>query len=315
MWPLPVFFLLSYLPWILCERLVTIVNQCPDAIPLYINGQSQGTLARGGTIDQTYPDNWTGLVYTTANNGEANGAKTTRAGFYGQTNYYYVVKEQAAMNTGISIVPRILAKVRAFCASVACDSLACPSSYNQAPSSFPSPTAQSPSSPLFSCPGMNVGYTITFCPEKVFPPPAGTVNIHPSGISSKCIDVRGGIFKEGTPVQIYDCNKTPSQRWVASRTAKSTQIQLAGTNYCLDAGSNPNSGSKLKIMNCQSNSASQTWVWDGTKAKFGAKSNALNHFLQTFCLIFCRSMPGPNEWVVHQRECSSDLDMSDYGKE
>jgi len=32
----------------------------------------------------------------------------------------------------------------------------------------------------------------------------------------------------------YDCNGTPAQKWIIQ--SGSTKVQLAGTNYCLDAG-------------------------------------------------------------------------------
>lgn len=67
-------------------RIITILNRCPSAIPLYINGQSQGDPlpARTGATNRTYEDTWQGLIYTTAGGGESNGAASTRAGFYGQ---------------------------------------------------------------------------------------------------------------------------------------------------------------------------------------------------------------------------------------
>ncbi|MDP9799736.1 serine/threonine protein kinase [Catenuloplanes nepalensis] len=34
--------------------------------------------------------------------------------------------------------------------------------------------------------------------------------------SGKCLDVTGGIFDNGTPVQLYDCNGTPAQKWLLS---------------------------------------------------------------------------------------------------
>ena len=36
------------------------------------------------------------------------------------------------------------------------------------------------------------------------PPPAGTHQLHPNGNTSKCLDVQGGVFANGTPVQVCD---------------------------------------------------------------------------------------------------------------
>ena len=49
-----------------------------------------------------------------------------------------------------------------------------------------------------------------------------------------CLDVRGAVFENGTPVQVYECNGTPAQDWYLNWG--STKVRLAGTNFCLDAG-------------------------------------------------------------------------------
>eukprot|EP00914_Ancora_sagittata_P001072 GHVO01002830.1.p1 GENE.GHVO01002830.1~~GHVO01002830.1.p1 ORF type:complete len:287 (-),score=7.29 GHVO01002830.1:45-905(-) len=83
--------------------------------------------------------------------------------------------------------------------------------------------------------------------------------VHPNGDTSKCIDVSGATFANGTPVEIYDCNETNAQRWVISRG--STKVQVAGTNYCLDAGSTPGDGTKMKIWECYDNLSAQQWYF------------------------------------------------------
>jgi len=35
----------------------------------------------------------------------------------------------------------------------------------------------------------------------------------PTFAGFRCVEVRGGVALEGTPIQIFDCNKTASQRW------------------------------------------------------------------------------------------------------
>lgn len=40
---------------------------------------------------------------------------------------------------------------------------------------------------------------------------------------------------DGTPVQVYECNGTGAQKWELTRGQ--TAVRLAGTNFCLDAGS------------------------------------------------------------------------------
>lgn len=73
--------------------------------------------------------------------------------------------------------------------------------------------------------------------------------IHPDGDPNFCLDVRGGVFENGTPVQIYRCNGTPAQVWNVNQ--EDTKIQLFGTKFCLAAGSMPgNSGVPTKIWQC-----------------------------------------------------------------
>lgn len=69
-------------------RLYTIVNKCPMDINLIVNGQSQGNLAaKGGLVTKTYPENWSGIIYTDTNGGDpATGEFTTRAGFHGEAS-------------------------------------------------------------------------------------------------------------------------------------------------------------------------------------------------------------------------------------
>ncbi|KAJ3554495.1 hypothetical protein NM688_g3080 [Phlebia brevispora] len=94
------------------------------------------------------------------------------------------------------------------------------------------------------------------------PPSGGSGNrIHPNGDTSKCLDVQGGNFADGTPVQIYDCNGTGAQNWVINSGV--TAVQVAGTNYCLDAGDTPGDGTQMKIWECYSGIPAQTWYYTG----------------------------------------------------
>jgi hypothetical protein len=40
-------------------------------------------------------------------------------------------------------------------------------------------------------------------------------------------------------------------------------IRLSGTNFCLDAGSNPASGTLMKIWQCYDGAPQQTWTYTG----------------------------------------------------
>ncbi|KAF9466905.1 G-X-X-X-Q-X-W domain-containing protein [Collybia nuda] len=242
-------------------RVFTITNRCPLPVTLYVSGGRQGTLnADGGTTQREFPEDWSGYIYTDANGG--NGEKServARAGFYGPNDYYYIVVDPYRANTGISIIPK--APVHdGFCGPISVDTGTFSSAYQTTPfpDGFPPVTSNSPSSPLYSCPGTDIEYEVIFCPAGVFPR-TGAVAIHPNGNTSKCLDVRGSIFANGTPVQIYDCNGTAAQKWTIN--ASTTKIVLAGTEFCLDAGSNPGNNVGMKIWRCYDDLPAQAWLY------------------------------------------------------
>ncbi|KAF9456845.1 ricin B lectin domain-containing protein [Collybia nuda] len=240
----------------LATRKYSIVNSCPSAVTLYINGESQGLLAaNGGTTTRDFPNTWSGFIYTDANGGNQNGAGTTRAGF--SSNYYYMVADTQGFNTGISITP----VNRGYCFIAQCDTVTCPDAFQQPPTRFPLPQSGiPPQSPLFECPQADTGYFITFCPSGRFPnTQTGANAIHPNGNSNKCLDVKGTVFQNGTPVQIYDCNGTQAQKWAVQRG--NTKVKLSGTNYCLDAGSTPGKGVGMKIWQCYDNLPALVWYY------------------------------------------------------
>ena len=57
----------------------------------------------------------------------------------------------------------------------------------------------------------------------------------------------------------YDCNGTNAQKWIINRGT--TAVQVAGTNYCLDAGTTPGNGVQMKIWQCYSGLLQQTWYY------------------------------------------------------
>jgi len=73
------------------------------------------------------------------------------------------------------------------------------------------------------------------------------------------LDVRGAVLANGTPVQIFDCNGTPAQQWVIG--LGEGPVVLAGTNFCLDAGSAPANGVGMKIWECFSALPAQDWFY------------------------------------------------------
>ncbi|KAH6885084.1 carbohydrate-binding module family 13 protein [Coprinopsis sp. MPI-PUGE-AT-0042] len=80
----------------------------------------------------------------------------------------------------------------------------------------------------------------------------------------KCLDVAGnrlnGFIANGTAVQIFNCMEgSKFQNWVINNG--STKVQLAGTQFCLDAGSAPANGVGLKVWQCYDALPAQQWYF------------------------------------------------------
>lgn len=77
----------------------------------------------------------------------------------------------------------------------------------------------------------------------------------------------------------FDCNGTAAQNWVIQ--PGTTQVKVAGQNFCLDAGSeymrafihaprlkkfvDPSNGLKMKIWTCYPGLPAQTWYYTDDK--------------------------------------------------
>ncbi|KAF8999269.1 ricin B lectin domain-containing protein [Cyathus striatus] len=239
-----------------------IHNACPTPVNLFIAGNFDSVIGTGGSITKSLSPG-AGFFYTDAHGGFQNGS-ATRAGFFGDYHYYYIVKDSDHFNTGISIAPRGGVSRMGFCPVAECTDANC-ITFTQPPTNFPAPSGNlPPNPPLFSCPFDNISYDITIW------------HIHPDfDHIDKCLDVRGAKLENGTPVQIYDCNGTPAQNWYINRG--STKIQLANTNFCLDAGSNPGNGIGMKIWQCYDNlPAHQWWFTDDNRIALQGKGQCLD---------------------------------------
>ncbi|KAJ3544947.1 hypothetical protein NM688_g5683 [Phlebia brevispora] len=241
-----------------------IHNNCVSPVLLYIGtpGVYDSAILPGSNTTKFLGLD-AGPFFTDAHCGDQSGA-ATRAGFNLDTYNYYIIKDKDHFNTAISIRPSPSLPGQA-CDAVECDDVNCITAFTSPPTNFPTIEATLPSSPLYSCPYDNVTYHITFCPQGPWttPSPAAIAQIHPDNHNDKCLDVRAGVFANGTAVQIYDCNGTPAQDWIVNLNLGSTssQIQLANTDFCLDAGSSAQNGAGLKIMQCADNLTAQEWVW------------------------------------------------------
>ncbi|KAI9318280.1 ricin B lectin domain-containing protein [Zopfochytrium polystomum] len=83
--------------------------------------------------------------------------------------------------------------------------------------------------------------------------PDGTIRT-PRGF---CLDNTNGQLVDGNPVQVFDCNGTPAQKWIyrSDRTIFNLQSQRCLDN---DSGRQQN-GNKVQMWTCQNGNPSQTW--------------------------------------------------------
>ncbi|MFF7636251.1 RICIN domain-containing protein [Kitasatospora sp. NPDC008050] len=82
-----------------------------------------------------------------------------------------------------------------------------------------------------------------------------------NGGSGKCLDVRNGGTADGTPVQLYTCNGTASQRWVIFTSPDGSYDRLYNrqSKKCLDVSNSGTSlGTPVQIWTCNGSGA-QTW--------------------------------------------------------
>ncbi|KAH6890194.1 G-X-X-X-Q-X-W domain-containing protein [Coprinopsis sp. MPI-PUGE-AT-0042] len=245
----------------------TVTNSCPTAIELFIGGTSQGNLATGATVVKTGLGPNAGFFYTTTNGGLINGQLVaSRVGFFlgAPYWYYYIVRDDNPnnFNTGISVSPNNYSPANGFCTAAVCNAGNCNTAYTSPPvfhSPIPPPADGPPGNPpVYQCKHDDTNYSINFCPTGSFPTPPGVPLRHGFG-TNKCVDVQGAVFANGTPVQIYDCNGTNAQQLIIR--SGTGQIRVAGTNFCLDAGSSPANGVKMKIWQCYDNLAAQQWTY------------------------------------------------------
>jgi hypothetical protein len=86
---LPLLALWGLSALVTADKTFNIVNGCPSAITIYVNGDSRGSVAAGATIVNTVADNWTGFIYSNVNAPDGNtGAGTTKAGFVNQVSVF-----------------------------------------------------------------------------------------------------------------------------------------------------------------------------------------------------------------------------------
>jgi len=238
----------------LVTRQYTVYNNCPTPIDLYVNDTSAATIPTNGNITEILPTD-PFHFFTTANGGSQNADGTIYAGFH--DDYYYIVSDPNHANTGLRVKPvnRSQPYSNSFCQEIQCDRRGCPQAFLQPPTSFNASASTVPSPPYYRCPIASTDYEIRFCPTGQFPDQGQP--IHFNHLQNKCLGLRSEFIGAETPLQVYDCIGTQAQSWVINKG--STRVQVAGTNFCLDAGTNPADGVQLKIEQCDDNLPGQKW--------------------------------------------------------
>lgn len=103
--------------------------------------------------------------------------------------------------------------------------------------------------------------------------------INPRDSPGLCVDVRSAQWRDGTPVQLWECNHSVAQivmngttipqftpmpiDWPAGWPPAGWQPGDPFSGWCLDAGTDPHNGSKVKIWTCYPGLKQQTWEWTG----------------------------------------------------
>ncbi len=92
-------------------------------------------------------------------------------------------------------------------------------------------------------------------------------------IKGRCLDIAGGVNKSGTNIQIYQCNKSKSQKW--SWTSKKEIKNVMG--LCLDVTkSRKANGTNVQLYKCNGSKAQQ-WYWrHATKTIYSALGSCLD---------------------------------------
>lgn len=92
------------------------------------------------------------------------------------------------------------------------------------------------------------------------------VEVHVKVNPALCLDVRGGVNANGTPIQIWPCNGTLSQRFYARPAPNGINGVMLLTTIpsdlrCVDVtGGNPADGTPIQLWDCN-NTQSQFWTF------------------------------------------------------
>ncbi|TEB31150.1 hypothetical protein FA13DRAFT_1754899 [Coprinellus micaceus] len=114
------------------------------------------------------------------------------------------------------------------------------------------------------------------------------VKFIPGNNVNKCLDVRGAVFENGTPVQILRLQRD-SGAGLVFELGRVRRLGLQGTNFCLDAGANPASGVGMKIWQCYDNLPAQQWYYtDDNRLAVGGSRYAFEaHVNAWICPMAC----------------------------
>lgn len=146
------------------------------------------------------------------------------------------------------------------------------------------------------CASLAAGCTTTFVAPPDPTPVLGAQLISGAGVA-ECADVRDGATADGTPVVLFQCHGSPSQRWFIGRG------QIAENfGSCLDVqGSASVEGAAVILVTCNGRTSQQWRVVDGKIIGVGDKcldsQGGGNADLTPLVLSQCR--PAPSQlWTI-----------------
>ncbi|WOO78987.1 Endo-1,4-beta-xylanase A [Vanrija pseudolonga] len=131
---------------------------------------------------------------------------------------------------------------------------------------------------------------------------AGTKPPHPG----YCLDLKDGVQANGTPVQLWQCSTGNRNQLWDHQYDLYTIRPYGRPDLCLDAGTNPQDGSKVKVWQCYPGLLQQSWEWFGSRQGFGRKLNGTNLCLDVTDGNFANGTPlqvwkcytgSKNQWI------------------
>ncbi|KAF8999265.1 hypothetical protein BDQ17DRAFT_1427883 [Cyathus striatus] len=204
-----------------------VYNACPAPINLYINGVYDSLIPIYGNTTKFFDHTAAAIFYSDINGGNSNGAATRAVvNLTVPQGYYYIVKDTSHLILAL-VFPLPLLRILWF------RRMRRPSQHRTAHYLLRSPS-------FMWSPERAVHYNILSFGR--IPGKSSAFGSTQTILTQRNVWMYAALYLLTVPRSKcgYDCNGTPAQNWEIQR--ESTKVRLAGTQFCLDAGSSPANG-------------------------------------------------------------------------